>query len=252
MSSGVAGINVPKVPVPDSPSGVPYIDTIATELAQGIRRYTANLWTSIAPNEPIIKKLYVRRPDAGDFKVDDLPAFYVWPTRVLERKRLADEIVIKKVRLTLMWVYPPAQEVKFQKRLSFWPNIDDALHLMVDPAGSSARQSSEFDGYTIQTLAGLYDAFLGDAEQTTISLGKEGLEVDYFAVAWVFDAVVYQSFDFSDGPVVTPGQDDPSLEEPPVAMQLGIRVVGDSDEEVDEGVLILEGEFGNGPGVEEE
>lgn len=110
-------------PQPDQPNAAaldPALDVLGAFFQAMLEHYAGQAWKSIAPNEPVVRKLFVGYdPEELDFQIEDTPVLALWrendgaPTRLSEGNAQSQSLV------NVLYVLPPADEQKLAARSPF-------------------------------------------------------------------------------------------------------------------------------------
>ncbi len=138
MSHRVGALLLPVPPpgfgprLPNEPDVAPILDPALDVLGEFFRAlldfYCREAWASIAPGEPIVKKLSIGHdPEDFDFSDTDLPLLALWREHDGQPTRLMDGAAQAASFINLMWVYPPADEQKLAARSPFYNAFTKAM-----------------------------------------------------------------------------------------------------------------------------
>ncbi len=119
--------------------GDPALDVLASFFRAIIEHWVGSVWLNRAPNEPIIRgEVYKHDPREANFSPNDLPVLVIWREADNAPKRLAEGYQETESLLQVLWVLPPATQVKSSQRHAFFSAFDKAINLAVlqerDPA----------------------------------------------------------------------------------------------------------------------
>lgn len=139
MPHRVGGLDLPAPPpARDESVGDPALDVIADFLRTMLEKWLGAAWRAVAPGEPIVKTVYKHDPGEVDFFDGDLPLLCVWSDDDSSPSRLADAFLENQDQLRVLWMPPPAPQIKGSLRFPFFRPFKKAISLAVqhsrDPA----------------------------------------------------------------------------------------------------------------------
>jgi hypothetical protein len=116
-----------------------------------LERYCGEAWASIAPREPIVRRLTIGHdPEDLDFQDGWTPLLALWRNVEGKPNRLTDHNAQSNTTVNVLWVMPPADEQKLAARSPFFNLVHKTFLLALaqerDPCWIKAgRESNPVD-----------------------------------------------------------------------------------------------------------
>jgi hypothetical protein len=159
MSHRVGALLMPAPPPPFGPVAPgdvtpvidPALETLGAFFRAMIEHYCGDAWASIAPGEPIVRKLSIGHdPEEFDFQDGDTPLLALWRESEGTPHRLTDGNAQGTSTVHVLWVMAPADEQKLAARSPFFNLVNKAMLLALanerDPCWIKAgRESNPVD-----------------------------------------------------------------------------------------------------------
>lgn len=119
-------------------AGDPGLDVLACALKEVLTAWLGDLWASVTPRVPVVRKVVTHDPQEMDFHQNDLPLLAVWREADTAPKRLADGYQETESLIRVAWTPPLTTQNKDARRHALFGAFDKAISLLVlherDPA----------------------------------------------------------------------------------------------------------------------
>jgi hypothetical protein len=174
------------------------LDILAEYFAAVVRHYFGDAWTSVAPNEPVIRTVSKHDPEETDFSEKQLPLLCVWREADVTPNKLGDLVGESQSQVRILWVPPPATQDKKHKRHSFFNAFDKAIRFAVqngrdpswvypadvaDPAPTGqalkVKTAAEYYGSDVYALAGISWWTLQNVNRVPVQVPTEQARLTY-------------------------------------------------------------------------
>lgn len=115
-------------PAPGQSLADPALDILVEYFQVALETWLGEAWKSVAPKEPICKKVSKHDPEDCDFFEGDLPLLSVWRSGDATNSRLADAYQESITQLRVLWVPPPTTTAKKVVRYNFLNGFSKAIN----------------------------------------------------------------------------------------------------------------------------
>jgi len=166
-------------PVGDDPLTDKGLAMLGDFLATVVRFYLKDAWSTVAPSEPVIRKVLCYDPKDYAFGLSDLPALYLWRLKSVP-ERDADDLWTSTDTVWAMWVYPPSASHNAPKQEPIFNGyskcVQMAIHRGKDPSWVNADDTDankDFQGSSLFRLAGFDRVDISQIEQSSLIVGSE-------------------------------------------------------------------------------
>jgi len=178
-------------PAADEAGGDPSLDTLLAFASAVIVARCGTLWSSIAPASTSVVQL-TRAHNPGELVVTEkqFPGLWAWRTRG-DFERIADDFDTEVAALSLLWIFPPAQQANQRVRTPAVNAVGKALNAAInrgrDPAwvkaGDTEPQAAR-NGSFLWKQAGWFALEKVGWKLQDLVIDKGGESATYPGVQW--------------------------------------------------------------------
>lgn len=246
MSHKVGALTLPaSAPGANESFGDPGLDVLGDYFAACLIKYLGTAWIAVAPNEPIVRTIVKCDVEQFEFNENDLPSLCLFAENDQKPARVTDGFLENQDTLRIVWIPPPAPQIKAARRFPFFRAFKKVISLAVlherDPGYVNASDSVTstvtqtglgpavtLTGQASEDLAGRIEITLGGALGTaefrwskdggatwfasgiltaaTVALGTTGLTANFPAGTYVL-ATTYDWTSAVDAAAIAYGSD---------------------------------------------
>lgn len=160
--------------------GDPVLDVFAEAFPVVLTAWAGTAWAELAPNEPLVRRVFKHDPHPDDFLEKNLPALFLYRDEEPVTE-YTDVLTIMVSTVYALWVAPPATQTKRAARQAFLNAISKCFSEMValerDPSwvrdGDTSAPGLAY-GSNISLLAGLDSWALKDVRRAILDIPIEG------------------------------------------------------------------------------
>lgn len=170
----------------------PVLRSIGGYLSAVLTAKLGTAWGSVAPGEQLIKHVFSVKPQEAMVSAATLPGLFVW-RGAFTQQREADDYLITRTQLGLMWLLWWDEPLKREKRLPFQGVVTKAIHSALtrgrDPAWvvpGDTTEGAATRGSVLVEQAGLWEPIeriTGSEADVTLDPERSGNSVAYKALS---------------------------------------------------------------------
>lgn len=169
--------------------------------AQAVLEYECETsWLTIAPGEPLVRKVRPWKPERADFGADtELPALFCYSDDE-KPQRYTDELFGRDRAIILLWIFPPGTQYALAQRSGILSGLEAALHKAIEMAlgrhpawvdsGDTDPDAATY-GSSILDRAGLVHLRFTDARHAEIQIDMKAGATKFPAAMFEFSAREY-------------------------------------------------------------
>lgn len=170
LGSTIGGLSLPlDPPAQGEVIGEKALVIFGLYLQAFLRAYAGTAWATVAPSEPIVRKVFTHDPEDYDFSENDLPALYLFRTGSAKPiEQMAEDWRVHHDNVRIFWVLPNVAQDRQRLRSPILPYVgklfDAAFDRERDPVFvlDSDPDPTKFEQGSMVTRAAGVEWAIGD------------------------------------------------------------------------------------------